>query len=118
MAQPNTSRTKLNLAFMGNTFVSGLIALFMLVGTQVLRSAGQRQGWLLFALSINQINQQAVACATLVCNATNVVASANALGLDANGLRKKADRFIADIRRSARELEAEARAARYAKRTL
>lgn len=43
--------------------------------------------------------------------ASDVVASANALGNHANDLRDKAGRFIADVRRSARELEADDKAA-------
>lgn len=43
--------------------------------------------------------------------ADDVVASANALGKHADDLREKAGRFIADVRRSARELEADYKAA-------
>ncbi|MEP0392972.1 MAG: HAMP domain-containing methyl-accepting chemotaxis protein [Erythrobacter sp.] len=43
--------------------------------------------------------------------ASDVVASANALGNHANDLREKAGRFIADVRRSVRELEADDKAA-------
>ena len=43
--------------------------------------------------------------------ANDVVASANALGKHANDLRDKAGRFIADVRRSARDLEADEQAA-------
>ncbi|WP_298309104.1 methyl-accepting chemotaxis protein [uncultured Erythrobacter sp.] len=43
--------------------------------------------------------------------AGDVVASANALGTHANDLREKAGRFIADVRKSARELEADCEAA-------
>lgn len=43
--------------------------------------------------------------------AGDVVASANALGTHATDLREKAGRFIADVRRSARELEADEQAA-------
>ncbi|KEO92131.1 hypothetical protein EH31_05545 [Erythrobacter longus] len=43
--------------------------------------------------------------------ASDVVASANALGNHANDLRDKAGKFIADVRRSARELEADNQAA-------
>jgi len=43
--------------------------------------------------------------------AGDVVASANALGMHANDLREKAGRFIADVRKSARDLEADEKAA-------
>lgn len=43
--------------------------------------------------------------------AGDVVASANALGSHANDLREKAGRFIADVRRSARDLEEDEKAA-------
>jgi methyl-accepting chemotaxis protein len=43
--------------------------------------------------------------------AGDVVDSANALGSHANDLREKAGRFIADVRKSARELEADEKAA-------
>lgn len=43
--------------------------------------------------------------------AGDVVASANSLGAHADDLREKAGRFIADVRRSARELEADEKAA-------
>lgn len=43
--------------------------------------------------------------------ASDVVASANALGNHANDLRDKAGKFIADVRRSAHELEADEKAA-------
>lgn len=43
--------------------------------------------------------------------AGDVVASANALGMHANDLREKAGKFIADVRKSARDLEADEQAA-------